>query len=289
MLLQRRGPIPLQIGTSDRVDAVGSPVPSVQAPRHRVASGVVVLYPNAIWGETMLLAHEAPLDERREHLRASRRRHTLRDALVLTLAAALAAPASAMAEDDGGVHEAPAVSAWKWSPSVLFYVLPDEADYVQPTLTADRGALHLEGRYNYEARNTGSAWVGWNLSFGEELKLGLTPMVGSVFGQTKGVAPGLTLTLGWGPLALWSQSEYVFDLGDFSASYFYAWSELTGSIGDWLRVGVALQRTRFIHTSTEVVAGPLVGVSIWKLAATVYLFGPGQDSQYVVVAVAGNF
>jgi hypothetical protein len=220
---------------------------------------------------------------------ASGRRNTLRGALAVALVVALAAPAPGRAGDGDATPGAPAPPAWEWSPSVLLYVLRDEPEYLQPTLTADRGALHLEARYNYEDRETGSAFVGWNLSFGEELRFGLTPMIGGVFGRTNGIAPALTLTLEWGPLALWSQSEYVFDLGDSSASFFYAWSELSVSNGDWLRVGVALQRTRVIRTSTELQGGPLVGVSFWKLSATAYLFAPGLEDQYVVVSLAGSF
>ncbi len=212
--------------------------------------------------------------------------NALRAVLLAALVTALAAPSSGRAGEGG---EAPEELAWEWGPSVLLYLVPGETAYLQPTLTVDRGALHLEGRYNYEARDTGSAWVGWNLSFGEGLKLGLTPMVGGVFGQMRGIAPGLTLTLGWGPLALWCQSEYVFDLGDSSQSYFYAWSEFSVTGPDWLRVGVVVQRTRAFQTATEVQGGPLVGLAFWKLSATAYLFAPGQDDQFVVVALAGSF
>jgi hypothetical protein len=215
--------------------------------------------------------------------------NALRAVLAAALVTALAAPWSGRAGEGGAAPGAPEEPAWEWGPSILLYLVPGEPAYLQPTLTVDRGALHLEGRYNYEARDTGSAWVGWNLSFGEELKLGLTPMVGGVFGQMRGIAPGLTLTLEWGPVALWSQSEYVFDLGDTSQSFFYVWTELSVTGPDWLRVGVVLQRTRAFQTSTEVQGGPLVGLSFWKLSATAYLFAPGQDDQFVVVALAGSF
>jgi hypothetical protein len=168
-------------------------------------------------------------------------------------------------------------------------VLREETGYFQPTLAVNHGGLHLEGRYNYEARETGSAWVGWNFSFGEELRLGLTPMAGGVFGQTKGIAPGLTLTLEWGPLALWHQSEYLFDLADSAQSFFYVWSEISLTGPEWLRVGLVLQRTRAFQTDTEVQGGPLVGFMFWKLSATVYLFAPGQVDQFVVVAASGSF
>jgi hypothetical protein len=218
------------------------------------------------------------------------RRTAFRRARVAALTAFLAAIATPLPGSAGdAAPSAPEAVPWEWGPSILLYVLPEEPDFFQPTLTADHGALHLEARYNYEDRETGSAFVGWNLSFGEELRLGLTPMVGGVFGRTNGIAPALTLTLDWGPLALWSQSEYVFDLGDYTASYFYCWSELSFSNEDWLRVGLALQRTRAFQTSTQVQGGPLVGVSAWKLSATAYLFAPGQADQFVVVAVAGTF
>jgi hypothetical protein len=203
--------------------------------------------------------------------------------------AAVAVPASGRCGEGGAAPAAPEEPAWEWGPSVLLYLVPGETAYLQPTLTVDRGALHLEARYNYESRETASAWVGWNFSFGEELKLGLTPMLGGVFGQMNGIAPGLTLTLEWGPIALWSQSEYVFDLGDSSQSFFYAWTELSVTGPDWLRVGLVLQRTRAFETATEVQGGPLVGLSFWKLSATAYLFAPGQDDQFVVVALAGSF
>jgi hypothetical protein len=205
------------------------------------------------------------------------------------LLAAFAGPGTGRAMD--GTPEPPAQEAtsWVWSPSLLLYVVPAEPVYLQPTLAVDHGALHLEARYNYEARETASAWVGWNLSFGDELKLDLTPMVGGVFGQMKGLAPGLTLELSWGPLAWWSQSEYVFDLADVSQSYFYVWSELSVTGPEWLRVGLVLQRTRAFQTTTQVQGGPLAGVTLWKLSATVYLFAPGQDYQFVVISASGSF
>lgn len=206
--------------------------------------------------------------------------------LALALLIVLVPPRPVSASSATGEDEAP---GWEWGPSILLYVVPGETVYAQPTLTVDHGGLHLEGRYNYEARETGSAWVGWNFSCGEELKFGITPMVGGVFGQVNGIAPGFTITLEWGPLALWHQSEYVFDLADSSQSFYYLWSELSVTVPEWLRIGVVLQRTRAFQTSTQVQGGPLVGFAFWKLATTVYLFAPGQADQFVVVAASGTF
>src|SRR5215831_14345957 len=85
---------------------------------------------------------------------------------------------------------APPAKAWSFFASAYTYIIPNASNYVQPTFTADRNRLHLEGRYNYEAQKTGSAWIGWNLSGGDSVEWELTPILGAVFGELDGVAPG---------------------------------------------------------------------------------------------------
>src|SRR5256886_16744351 len=79
--------------------------------------------------------------------------------------------------------------AWSFSASVSTYIVPNDQEYVQPTLTADRGWLHLETRYNYENLETGSAWVGYNFSGGKKLEWEFTPMLGGGFRDTDGSVP----------------------------------------------------------------------------------------------------
>src|SRR3954470_23865086 len=102
---------------------------------------------------------------------------------------------------------------WSISASAYTYIVSDSSNYVQPTFTADRGWLHLEARYNYEALDTGSAWVGYNFGGGEKLVWEFTPLVGGVFGDTIGVAPGYKGSLGWRKVELYSEGELVFDSG----------------------------------------------------------------------------
>ncbi|MGH7175978.1 MAG: hypothetical protein ACREJC_01235, partial [Tepidisphaeraceae bacterium] len=113
---------------------------------------------------------------------------------------------------------------WAFSLSAYTYIVPDGQDYVNPNFTADRDWLHLEARYNYEALNTGSLWIGYNFSFGDKLVLDLTPMVGVVFGDLTGGALGYELSLSYEKLSLSCQGEYVIDAGDNSGNYFYVWS-----------------------------------------------------------------
>lgn len=179
--------------------------------------------------------------------------------------------------------------AWSFSASVFTYIIPDDRDYAQPTITADRGWLHLEARYNYEALDTGSAWIGYNFSGGEKLAWEFTPMLGGVFGDTTGIAPGYKGSLSWWKLELSSEGEYVFDTGNSSDSFFYTWSELSFSPVDWFRFGLVVQWTRANESDGEVQPGVLVGFTYKWVDLSAYLFDPDEDKPTFVMAVAFTF
>jgi hypothetical protein len=179
--------------------------------------------------------------------------------------------------------------AWSFSASVYGYLVPDSRDYAQPTITADRNWLHLEARYNYEALDTGSAWVGYNFGGGEKLAWEFIPMLGGVFGDLTGIAPGYKGSLSWWKLELYSEGEYVVDPGDSSGNFFYNWSELTLAPVDWFKVGMVTQRTRAYQTDRDIQRGFLVGLSYKKLSFTTYVFNPDESKPTVVLAVGLNF
>ena len=74
-----------------------------------------------------------------------------------------------------------------------------------------------------------------------------------------GRSSGSSSRSSWGPLSFSSEGEWVVDLVGGTGGYLYAWSELDVSPWEWLRLGVAAQRTRVFHTPREVIFGPLVG------------------------------
>ena len=179
--------------------------------------------------------------------------------------------------------------AWSFSVSAYTYFVPDDRTYVQPTVMADRGWLHLEARYNYEGLDTGSAWVGYNFSGGEKLPWEITPMIGGVFGEATGVAPGYKGSLGWWKLELYSEGEYVFDTGHSSDSFFYNWSELTLSPVDWFRIGMVTQRTRLYKTDRDIQRGVLVGFSYKMVDLSLIVFNPDESKPTFVLAVGLSF
>jgi len=180
-------------------------------------------------------------------------------------------------------------SSWSFVLSGALYVLPDEDDFVQPTVRVDHGRLHLETRYNYEDRDSVSFFAGANFELGDTVKLALTPMIGGLAGQTDGVIPALEADLTFGPFEAYGEAEYVFDLNDSSARYFYMWSELSVWPTEWLRVGVVTQRTRVYRTDRDIQRGLLVGVSFKRVEGAVYFFNPGSDDHFTVVSLGVSF
>lgn len=179
--------------------------------------------------------------------------------------------------------------AWSFTASAYTYWVPDDREYVQPTLTADRGWLHLEARYNYEALDTGSAWIGYNFSGGDTVAWELTPMAAGVFGESAGIAAGYKGSLSWRKLELYSEGEHVFDTRSTSDSFFYNWSELTLAPSEWFRFGMVTQRTRLYMTDRDLQRGMLVGFSFKTASLTGVVFNPDDITPTVVLAVGLTF
>jgi hypothetical protein len=189
---------------------------------------------------------------------------------------------------------APSTSAaparpWSFGASVNTYFVPEERNFGQPIVSADRSRLHLEARYNYEALDTGSLWLGVNFSGGETVEWEITPMFGGVVGDTSGVAPGYKGSLTWRKLEFYSEGEYVFDSGDSSENFFYNWSELSWAFVDWFRVGLVTQRTRVYQTERDIQRGLLVGFAYKKISATTYVFNPDDAKPTVILGVSVRF
>lgn len=181
---------------------------------------------------------------------------------------------------------APAESASGYA-SANFYCLEGEGDYVQPTVFVDRGHLHLEARYNYEDRDAGSIWAGYNLSAGDQFTVEFTPMLGAVFGNTVGIAPGYKASLGWRRLELYSEAEYVVDTDDVDDSFLYTWTELSVAPAEWWRAGFVIQRTKSYETEFDVQRGLLLGFHRGRLDFTAYVLNPDESPAYVLAVGAG--
>lgn len=179
--------------------------------------------------------------------------------------------------------------AWSFSASVTGYSIPEDKDYLSPLFTADRDWFHLEARHNYEDLDTASLWLGCNFRFGEKLVLDVAPMVGGVFGHTRGLAPGWRLALSRGAFELTNEAEYVIDAQNSDDNFFYMWSELTWSPVEGLWVGLAGQRSRVFQSELDIQRGVLVGFTLKEIDFTAYVFNWGWTEPTLVFSVGMEF
>ncbi len=177
---------------------------------------------------------------------------------------------------------------WDFGADLNFYFLTDDF-FMLPVLRADNNKVHLETRYNYEDMQTFSAWIGYNISGGNNLEYLITPMIGGVTGNTDGIAPGLELTLGYKKFELYSESEHLFDLEDKENNFYYNWSDLTYSPKENWWFGLSGQRTRLYQTDLEIQRGLLLGGSVKKFEMTCYLYNLFFDDPFFLLAVSMNF
>jgi hypothetical protein len=205
----------------------------------------------------------------------------------------MVAAATTMSQPALGQQPAPASTspeqAWSGSVSAAWYMPSEDSDFIQPTLKADRNWLHLETRYAYEDRKSLSFFAGVNVEVGQDVRLAVTPMIGGLVGDVNGIVPAAELDFSVWRFEAYGEAEYVFDLEDSDSKYFYLWSELSVRPLEWLRAGLAAQRTRVYRAERDIQRGPLVGASFSKVDTTFYLFNPGADDRLAVFSIGVSF
>ncbi len=199
--------------------------------------------------------------------------------------ALLALPVTAVAAEP----EPAAAPPTSVSATGYWYAMRDQPDFGVGVAALNRGPLHLEARYNYEARDSGSLFVGWKFAGGDDLTFELTPIIGGLFGAARGVVPGFEASVAYKEVDFYIEAEYVRDLDDSSASYTYAWSELGWRPLPWLRVGLAGQRTRTIDSDRDIQRGVFGQVTVGKATLGVYAFNPDAGSRYAIVSLGLQF
>jgi hypothetical protein len=197
-------------------------------------------------------------------------------------------PAQTQATSPSASTAAPA-NPWDFNVSISGYLVPRGQSYFSPTFTGDHDTLHVEARYNYEAQRTGSLWVGYDLSVGKKLVLEATPMIGGVFGNVDGVAPGLEFTATYKKLQLYSANEYVFDTDTKAGNFFYTWTQLTYSPKAWFAFGYVTQRTRAYQTPLDIQRGLLMQLTYKKVTFATQIFNVGQANPTVVLSLGYSF
>lgn len=182
-----------------------------------------------------------------------------------------------------------AEAQWRGAVTGSYYAMRDEPDFGVGVATLDRGRLHLEGRWNYEGTDTGSAFAGWKFTGGNTVSWEITPIVGVLFGAGRGVIPGVEASVAWKAFDAYIEAEYVDDRRAPASRYAYAWTEVGWTPAEWLRIGLAGQRTRAVDTGREVQFGAFAQVTVQRVTLSLYAFNPDGSARYLIGAVAVSF
>jgi len=193
-----------------------------------------------------------------------------------------------------GITSAPSstadASGWAFDLTASYYSFRNQDDFTLAVFRADRGQLHVEARYNYEAIDSGSLFVGWKFSGGEKLTWELTPIIGAVFGQKEGIAPGFEAAIGYGIVDFYTESEYVRDTEVKEDSFTYSWNELGITPLEWLRFGLVTQRSLAYQSDRDIQRGFFAQVMYRKATLGAYIFNPDDsDNRYAVFSLGVEF
>jgi hypothetical protein len=200
--------------------------------------------------------------------------------LAIAVLVTVMSSAARAAEDEGG---------WGFGITAYPTAVRGGENYTSAIAVADRGPLHLEARVNYESVGARSAFVGWTFAGGENVTWELTPLLGGAWGDTQAFIPAAEASVAWGRLDFYIEAEYVRDSGARDDSYFYAWSELGFRPVEWLRFGIAGQRTRAYDNERDIQRGPFAQLTWGRVTIGAYWFNPGSSEQVFVGSIGATF
>ena len=183
----------------------------------------------------------------------------------------------------------PPASEWSTSLSTYWTEPPDESGYVSAILTADRGPLHLEAHWAYEARDTFSIFAGKNFPIEGDLEGHFTPRLGVAVGDAEGIVPALNFEVGWKQLSFLTDIEWMIGTTSDTDNFLYSWNELDWAVSERFTLGLVGQRTNVFDQELSVDRGFLMGLNLGKTTLTAYVFNVDVDDPYVSIAFGAGF
>ncbi len=144
---------------------------------------------------------------------------------------------------------------------------------------------YLESRYNYEAKNAASLYIGKAFEGTAPFSYSVTPLVGLVLGDFNGGSAGANISFDYKRLSFSSQAQYTFSVEDKTNNYSYSWSDLTFRANKWLSAGVSLQQTNIYQTTGKFEKGLIIKPQYKKFTFPLYIFNPTSNERYFVLGV----
>lgn len=144
-----------------------------------------------------------------------------------------------------------------------------------------------EVRYNYEEKNSFSAYAGKSFfDKSELLEYSFTPIIGGVMGKFKGGSIGFNASVEYDDFFFDAQTQFTCSVNNHYPNFYFGWYDLGYSPLDWLWVGWSLQHTRYGKVENNMTeSGVMLGFKTGKWTFPIYTFNVLDTDPYLVVGI----
>ena len=143
---------------------------------------------------------------------------------------------------------------------------------------------YVECRYNYEAPETFSAYIGKTFKKTSAVSYSFSPMIGVVGGEFNGYSIGLNSSFEYKRYSLTSACQYTICSKDRYQNFAYSWTDIGYKLMPNLSFGLSLQQTKTFCNSTAD-GGIFVQATFQKWTVPVYMFNPAGKMNYFMVGI----
>lgn len=133
---------------------------------------------------------------------------------------------------------------------------------------------YIEARYNYEDVKTVSLYFGRSFEINKKVDFEIIPMIGLVYGNTKGLSPGFNLNFEYKRFHSSTECQYTIDFEDNDYSYFWDWSNFYMRIHENISLGAAIRVNKSKNGDNFVYYSPAVSIEFrsFVIEANAYNF-----------------
>ena len=157
-------------------------------------------------------------------------------------------------KQDNLFHDAAFFNTIEWGKEEHPYITPQAWFYIKD--------FYVEARYNYEYEKTGSLYFGRSFTCKKKVDAEIIPMIGLVYGETKGISPGFNFKLDYKKNSTSTQCQYTFDLNDDNNSFFWDWTTAYIRINEHFGIGSAFRVLIPKSGNNDIKIGPMLRYEI---------------------------
>lgn len=167
------------------------------------------------------------------------------------------------------------------------YYLNDNASFLLvPSLYyQSNNNWYFEGRYNFEAQNAGSFYVGKVFEKGSNISYSINPVAGLIVGSFNGFSLGFNGDISFKNIGFSTQSQRTFSINDKESNFYYSWSDLEIDLNKNLAVGCAVQHTRLFDKRDFIDKGLFIKLKGSRWSLPLYAFMQPDKSRYYMVGL----